>query len=328
MVSVALLIAVLLVGLAAALVAGMRPGAGVHTGTGAVPVQEAPVAFARARRHAAGVAAAAWGCLVAVVLLVPGLAVDAGSRQGLALAAVPALAGLTFLLVSAAGERTWPRPDGQVRRASLHRRSAADVAPAPLRRTAWAWCAALAVAVVALGLTAAPDGRTVAVDLPLDAVARAAGVERHGGAAGPYPGWAYGVPLLLATLAVITAGEGVLRLVAARPLVAATSERDDARLRRVSARRVLAGTQLVAAGTLGGVLLVAGAAVANVGRPRAWSVGDVAGTAGAPLLVAVGVALAVLGAGVGLAGVAVAATALRRAADDAAAPVTRTGTLA
>ncbi|QCB94100.1 hypothetical protein [Cellulomonas shaoxiangyii] len=308
-----LLVLVVLLGtaLALAVVVGLVAAsrtAGEPPGT--VDVARAPAAYRHARRHAGVVAVVAWAALLVVALTGPVLAAH-GRWQGVLLGSIPAAAGLAFLLVGAVGERTWPRPDGTVRRAPLRPRRVADVAPPALRRLTWAWTGGLALATLAFGATAGPDGRSVALTY-------AAG---HSAAAGPYPGWTYGVPLTLAALLVLGAGEGVLRLVTARPVVAATTQDDDARLRRASARRLLAGTQLVLGGTLAGVLGAGGAALRSVGRAHEYAADGVAYSLGAPWVVAAGTAALVAGLAVGVTALVVAARALHRAARDAGAPV-------
>ncbi len=224
-----------------------------------------------ARRHAAAVHVAAW--VAAVVCLpflgygaVPG-AYDAARQYttavggsgflagGVLVGLTPAGVGLAFLLVHAVGELTWPRPRGTVRRATLRPRRVADVAPWAARRVTWAWAALLAVTLVVCGLVAEPDGRSVARTFPL-------GEAVHS----PFPGWFYGVPLVVAALLVLAGQEVVLRLVTRRAAVADAAEEWDLGLRRLSAHRVLRGTQLVLGVTAGAVLVVAGLAVRGVGH--------------------------------------------------------------
>ncbi|WP_168800593.1 hypothetical protein [Cellulomonas telluris] len=308
-----LLVLVALLGLGLGLTVAVRLAAAAPAPggpPGAVDVEHAPAAYRHARRHGGVVAALAWGALLVVTLAAPALA-SPGRWQGLLLGCVPAAAGLAFLLVAAIGERTWPRPAGTLRRAPLRPRHVRDVAPPALRRLTWGWVGGLVVAVLVFGLTAAPDARSVAVTY----------APGHVGGAGPYPGWVYGVPLAAAALVVLAAGEGVLRLVAARPVVAATTEDDDARLRRASARRVLAGTQLVLGGTLAGVLAVGGATLRIAGRAHEYGIDGERYALSLPGAVAAGTAAAVAGLLVGFASLVVAALALHRAARDAGAPV-------
>lgn len=237
---------------------------------GGTPVPRDPsAAYLRARRHAAMSAGAAW--IGAFVLAVPLVALVghqgrfAASAPGIGVALVPTIVGLTLLAIAAVGEMTWPRPEGSVRSAALTPRTVATIAPRALRRTVWALATSLVVVLVLTGLTAETDGRSVGRDWVRDEVVGSS-------SAGPYPGWPYAVPLIVAAFVTLAAAEGVLRLVARRPAVADTAAEDDERLRRVSARRALAAAQLVLAGTLGGVLVVSGAALRNASSLHtSWS---------------------------------------------------------
>jgi hypothetical protein len=231
-----------------------------------------------ARRHGATVNVLAW---VAALVLgqLPVLAAGTlvfratGGRDpyGAVLVWVYVTApALVFLGVHALGERTWPRPTGDVRRAALAPRVA--VAPRWLLRVTAGWGAALVVALILTGATAA-DGRAFTV--------------AASGTASPYPGWYYGVPLLVSAAVIGVTTRGVLHLVARRPAVVDADPAYDAASRRLSAHRVLRGAQLVLALMIAGVLLVAGDAAGNLDL-------EPAGT----LLLVVGVA-------VGLAGLAV-----------------------
>lgn len=211
-------------------------------------------AAAAARRHAGAVSAVAWLGLVLALLIGPTLAGSVrGLTQGVLLGLVPAVAGVLFVGVHAIGELTWPRPTGTVRRAVLERRGPADVAPPALRRLLWGWTALVAV-VAALGAAVATDGRQISRTVEQGAITSS-----------PFPGWFYGLPLLLACLAVLVAAEAVLRVVASRPAVVDAQPRWDAALRRLSAHRVLRGAQLVVGLTAAGLLLTAGMTLQNVG---------------------------------------------------------------
>ena len=135
------------------------------------------------------------------------------------------------------------------------------------------WGAALVVALIATGATAS-DGRALAVAAD--------------GTTNPYPGWYYGVPLLVSAALIGVTTRGVLHLVARRPAVVDADPVYDAASRRLSAHRVLRGVQLVLALMVAGVLIVAGVATGDLDL-------EPTGT----LLLALGVA-------VGLAGIAVA----------------------
>lgn len=217
-----------------------------------------------ARRHGSIVnltAWAAWFLLPAPVLGIVAVGVfrasaGTGPYAGVVTALYPATTGLLFLAVHAIGERTWPRPAGPVRRAALTRRRVADVAPRHLRVVTWAWVGQLAVALVVGGATAASDGRSFVVTNGDSWSANS-----------PYPGWYYGVWLLPAALVVLGGTEAVLRLVAARPAIVDADPTYDAGSRRLSAHRVLRGSQLVLGLTLAGVLLVLGYGPHHAGLP-------------------------------------------------------------
>lgn len=211
-------------------------------------------AAAAARRHAGAVSAVAWLGLVLALLIGPTLAGSVrGLTQGVLLGLVPAVAGVLFVGAHAIGELTWPRPTGAVRRAVLERRSPADVAPPALRRLLWGWTALVGV-IAAVGAAVATDGRQISRTVEQGAVTSS-----------PFPGWFYGLPLLLACLVVLVAAEAVLRVVANRPAVVDAQPRWDAALRRLSAHRVLRGAQLVVGLTAAGLLITAGMTLQNVG---------------------------------------------------------------
>nr|WP_297428810.1 hypothetical protein [uncultured Actinotalea sp.] len=208
-----------------------------------------------ARHHAGAVSGIAWAALTVSLLLGPAVAgmVD-GLRQGVALGLVPAVAGVVFVAIHAGGELTWPRPTGTVRRAGLERRGTGDVAPRGLRGLLWGWVG-LVVLIVGAGGAVATDGRQISRTF-------------DGGAASssPFPGWFYGLPLLLACVVVLASTEAVLRVVATRSAVVDAQPRWDTALRRLSAHRALRGAQLVVGLTAAGLLLTAGMALRNVGQ--------------------------------------------------------------
>ena len=208
---------------------------------------------AAARRHAAAISATGTGTLV--LSLVIGLSVVANRPldllQGLLYGLVPAGAGAAFCLVHAIGERTWPRPTGTVRRAPLVRRTTRDVAPGRLRRAVHGTAALLVVTLLVCGAVA--DGRAVSITMTGGSTS-----------SGPFPGWYYGVPLLIATLVVVAATEWALSVVARRPAVVGLDHDDDLVLRQLSAHRLLRGAQVVLGITATGVLLVAGSALLRV----------------------------------------------------------------
>lgn len=245
-------------------------------------------ALVAARRHAGSIDALAWVGLLAALVVVQGLtpALTSGLGTGVLIGLTPTLAGATFLAVQSIGELTWPRPSGSVRRAPLTPRTVRTIAPRRLRGLNWAWAGGLAATLAICGRLSG-NGRDV--ERGWDATSS--------GASGPFPGWFYGVPLLVATAVVLVGVEVVLQLVARRPAVGDTAPDDDLALRTLSARRVLRGTQLVLAWTFAGVLLVAGSALRNVGTIEVDGV-NLTSTAH----VSAGTALLLLGLAVALAG--------------------------
>ena len=156
-----------------------------------------------------------------------------GSPGGLGVTAllVPITFGVVHTLVLAAGELTWPRPEGEVRRARLVHRGLLDAAPRWLVRSAAVAVALAAVTLVGGALLADSDGRSFSYGDPF----------RGGlGTASPFPGAFYGVPGRRRP-----ARPGPRRrrsrcwIVANRPAVATEDEGIETALRRASAHRVL-----------------------------------------------------------------------------------------
>lgn len=258
------------------------------------PAAQAPAVARAARRHEAVVSACAAAASVGVVVLLvaspltPWTTVAAwhGAAPGVPFFTAPLLGAVAFCLVRALGEALWPRPAGAVRRAPLVRRTVPDLGGWRLRVLTGTVAAGL-VAVGVFGATAEPDGRSVAHPVRVD--------ESGGlitGASGPYPGWAYGVPVALALVLALAAALLALRSVTRRaPLALLPAEHDDA-VRRTSAARVLAGAQLWAGLAVGAMALVAAVSLRSAEHPLASS------------------AAALLGAACALGSVGVAATAL------------------
>ncbi len=218
-------------------------------------------AFDAAERHARRVTVVAWALLVPVPVLVTKVVTPLlhGTATGAYLGAVPAVAGGTFVLAHLAGELTWPRPDGPVRRAPLVHRSARDVLPRALTVVTATWSLLLGALLVTAALTGGADGRSLT----------AAHADGTTSTASPFPGWYYGRVIATATAVVLLLCVAVLALVVRRAAVADTDPSDDRALRRTSARRVLAGVQLVVAWTLAGCVFFATITVRNA-QPR-WT---------------------------------------------------------
>lgn len=251
---VALLAVVGVVGVVVALV--------LLTARGGLNAPPAPSeAAAASRRHSIATHVAAWVVpllvgpvgLLLVTRALPLLGVWDGATYNAILAALyPAVLGLLFLAVHAVGELTWPRPTGMVRRAALEPRRRRDVVPTLMHRVTWGWFGALVLTLLVFGATATDGRKITATELSSTMTAS------------PYPGWFYGVPLLISAAVLLVACEGVLHLVARRPAVVDADPTYDAASRRLSAHRALRGVELLLAGILAAVLVLAGSALTRV----------------------------------------------------------------
>ena len=224
-------------------------GVGTSASRSTPPSREAAVAAAR--RHARLAAATAWavGLLAAVATGVAGRLSD--QSAGVTAVQVPLAFGIAHVVVLLAGELSWPRPDGAVRRARLHRRGALENA------TRWhlaAGAAGLVLAAVTIGVGAvtADDGQ--------DFLMTGAGgrIQSWGG---PFAGWYYGAPAALGLAALAVTALVTLWVVAQRSAVATDDETAETALRRASAHRVLRVTDAVVLFVTGGLAHVSGNAV-------------------------------------------------------------------
>jgi hypothetical protein len=210
-----------------------------------------------ARRHETRNAAAAVAASVCAALALGNPALASVGPPGVLLGVAPFVAALTYCLARAVGETRWPRPSGEVRSAPLVRRSVRDQGGWPLPLLL-ATVGGFDVALVALGFNAADDGRSVErMTVSGDTV-----IETH--SAGPYPGWEFGVPVLLVLLLVVGAMFLALRAVTRRPPIGLLSPAQDDAIRRTSAARVLAGTQVWVGLGAAGHLAFAAAALLRV----------------------------------------------------------------
>lgn len=262
---------------------------------GTVVVRRSPpsreTAVTAGRKHAVHTAAAAvlLGTLAAVSVGATQLGNSSPGGLGITTLLVPITFGVVHNVVLAAGELTWPRPGGEVRRARLVHRGALDAAPGWLVRLATVALVLVVATLVGGALLAEPDGRSVSHGYE---VAMGRGVST----ASPFPGSFYGVPAGagLLVLALVTAI--ALRIVANRPAVATAHDGIETALRRASAHRLLRVAVGVPLFVVGGMLFVGGQAVHSVAT----------GTGGSALLGAVGGAGSVLGGAAMLVGVVVA----------------------
>lgn len=224
---------------------------------------DATVVAARRHETRSSAAAAAASICAALALGNPGAQ---WGPPGMLLGVAPFVAALWFSLARAVGERRWPRPTGDVRRAPLVRRSVRDQGGWRLPLLLGT-AGGLGAALVVFGLTAADDGRSVERTVRS---AGAAGLELHG--AGPYPGWELGVPALVALLLAVGATLVALRAVTRRPPIGLLTPEQDEAIRRTSAARVLAGAQAWVGLGATGYLAFAAGALLRVG----WLAGGIA----------------------------------------------------
>ena len=246
------------------------------------PSREAAVAAGRAHAGHSAAAALLLGSLAAGY--VGATQLGNGSPGGLGVTAllVPITFGVVHTLVLAVGELTWPRPEGQVRRARLVHRGLLDAAPRWLVRLAAVAVALAAVTLVGGALLADADGRSFTHGDPF-----------VGGlaTASPFPGAFYGVPAGSGLLVLALTAAVALRIVANRPAVATGDEGIETALRRASAHRVLRVAVGVPLFVSGGLLFIGGRAVHSVATNGAAS--GVLDAAGAVTSLVGGVAMLV-----------------------------------
>jgi hypothetical protein len=221
------------------------------------PSREAAVAAGRAHAVRAATAAVVLGAMAAVYAGTAGLGNHEPGGLGVTALLVPITFGVVHTVVLALGELTWPRPQGEVRRARLVRRGLLDAAPHWLVRTAAVAAVLAVVTLLAGGLLADDDGRGFSYGDPLTE-------EGFLATAGPFPGSFYGVPAGVGLLVLTLVAVATLRIVATRPAVATSDEGVEATLRRASAHRVLRVAVGVPLFVTGGLLLVGGRAMHSV----------------------------------------------------------------
>ena len=274
----------------------------IAAGAGAIAARTAPpsgaAAVAAARRHTRLAAATAWavGLLCASATGVAG--VLGGQQEGVTAVGVLLAFGIAHTVVLLAGELTWPRPDGALRRARLHRRGMLDSAPRWLLVVCVSGLVLAAGTIGAGAATGDDDGRGITMT--------GAGGLVHSGAS-PFAGWYYGRPaawgLLVLALLVVAA----LWAVAERSAVATDDDAVETALRRASAHRVLRGAGAVVLLVTGGLLAVSGNALHTAAESIVTSAtanGLVIGGEFS-VLSAVGTGIGVLAALVALAGLVV-----------------------
>lgn len=226
----------------------------------------APVVAAARRRALVAVAFAlvVFFAGAAVTMLLPGL-------FGLPLAVAAPVAGAAGLLLYAA---TPPRAvgvdDGQPRSAGLTRRTWISTIPKRWLRIGIGVIVLFVAVVILCGLTASDDEYGLSRSITFEG----AGVRST---AGPYPGWYYGIPALIALAVLVVAVVVALQRIGSTAAFPDRSDADsDEQWRRASASvilRLAAGSALF---TVGGLAAMAGAMMAGtatgVGAPMGWVV--------------------------------------------------------
>src|SRR3954453_23903581 len=133
-----------------------RRGANGRAGPRPPPARGGPAAPPRLHATRTAVAAYAIGSAAALVVLVSRLGDTGPGGLGITVLLTPITYGVVHVAVLAAGELTWPRPQGRRRRARLVRRGPLDAAPGWLARTT-AVVAALAASTLLWGTVSAGE---------------------------------------------------------------------------------------------------------------------------------------------------------------------------
>ena len=224
------------------------------------------------REHAQRTRFGAWGTATLAVailaLTLPGLTRDVANAvgpegpTGLALALTPLAVAITYAGAQLIGERTWPRPAGQVRAATLTARSSATTSPRLLRVVTLTWAGALTALLLACGLLG--DGTRYSYSY-------VTGQDEVTSSTGPFPGWPYGLPTLALAAIAGALTVATLATIRRRPAIATLDAAEDLKRRRRSSTHVLVATQSALGLTLAGNLAFAGSAL---GRSNLSLAGD------------------------------------------------------
>ena len=219
------------------------------------PSRETAVVAGRTHAVQSAGAALLLGCLAAGYVGATNLGNGSPGGLGVTALLIPITFGVVHTLVLAAGELTWPRPQGEVRRARLVHRGLLDAAPRWLVRMVWVAVALAVVTLVGGALLADADGRSFTYGNPF-----ASGLAT----ASPFPGPFYGLPAGIGLLGLALAAAVALWLVANRPAVATEDEGIETALRRASAHRVLRVAVGVPLFVTGGLLFAGGSSLHSV----------------------------------------------------------------
>lgn len=237
---------------------------------------------------AVGSALVVFAGICASGLALPGL-------LGLPLALAPSLSAAAALwLYSAAPPRSVPVGGQQRREASLVRRGPSAHVSVPTWSVLGLLVSAQVALVVFAGVTSTPDGQGRHRMIGFR-------VEEFASSSGPYPGWFYGVPLVVATAVLAAAATTAFWRVSTTPVIpGAALATLDRRWRTVSTRVLAAVAASALLLQLGGTGVVAGNAIrmAHLGPavPTAWSVTSWVFVLGGLVLVVASVVALLVGA--------------------------------
>ena len=218
---------------------------------------ERPVRVVHAHAGRTSVAAAIAAVVVGLLAAVASpLGIDPGAIgvRGIVIICAAACAHLFARLV---GELTWPRPEGEVRRARLERRGLLDAAPRWLVRTTTVALAATTLTIAAGAMMADPDGRSYSYQVDEFTTRWRMTV------ADPFPGLVYGIPAAVGLLTVVLLALVALRVIADRPATSTADDSVEDGLLRASAHRVLRTTAVTCLVVTGGLLWTGGQAMTS-----------------------------------------------------------------
>mgnify|MGYP001576123143 FL=1 len=214
------------------------------------------------RTHAQRTRTIAWAVaavtVLALILTLPALtrgvvgAFGPDGPTGLALALAPLAVAVAYCGAQLIGERTWPRPAGEVRAATLAVRTTATTSPRTLRVLTITWAIALVSVVIVCGILGDGNRYTHSYMTQQGLVTSSSG---------PFPGWPYGLPTLALTALLCLLAMATLITIRRRPAVPTLSDDEDVALRRRASTYLLVVVQSALGLTLAGNLAFAGFAL-------------------------------------------------------------------
>lgn len=172
-------------------------------------------------------------------------------------ATLPLALAVVFLATFLVAERTWPKPEGEVRQARLARRSVSGITPKWLLVVTVVWLIGLTAWLTWTGSLSSGGSLSTAKTATGTVIVPQVSTEPPAELTmGPFPGAAYGIPTALLALAVMLLCLLTLRQIQRRPAVWGLDPTADTALRRRSASDVLGVTQAALGLTLANGLYV------------------------------------------------------------------------